>query len=159
MLKIDPELLRQVFGFWLEPGESVPSWPPRYEGRIVRPTGAVLPPLDVPVLDVSEVICLDLITMENYWLPLSKQSLYTYKHSWCLLNGEVWRFIPIKEAVGSWPVVYEVFLASPVSSDEIGAIYGEDVASRAPQRPIVQLRLMRSCSSTASSSSRRDPRR
>lgn len=135
-LKVDPELLRQVFGYWLEPGEPVPSWPPR-----LRPSGAVLPPLDA----APELLCLDLCLVNNYW-HVTSTARSTQKHLWCMRAGELWRFVPVKDFVGRWPMVFDVSFASPLKREEIEPIYGPDAAARAPKGPITRLRLREAAS-------------
>jgi hypothetical protein len=124
-LRIDPELDRQVFGYWFAPGEAISPFPPG------RPTGAVLPRIGAS-LDDPEVRCLD----------LSEPGRHTYRHTSGLLHDQQWRFVPVPEAVGDWPVVFALTHADSLTREEINAWYGPDAALRArPDVPAVQLRL------------------
>jgi hypothetical protein len=134
-LRVDPELDRQVFGYWFAPGEAISPFPPG------PPTGAVLPRIGAS-LDRPEVLCLDLVPVQNSWIVLSELGRYTYRHTSGLLHDDPWRFVPVQEAVGTWPVVFAVTYADSLTCDEIKACYGPDAASRArPDAPAVQLRL------------------
>lgn len=137
-LRLVPELDRQVFGYWFGPGEDIPGAP------VGWPTGAVLPPVSGAITN-PEVVCLDLVPVHNYWLVLSELGRYTYRHTAGLLNGEEWRFVPVKEAVRMWPVVFSVDFASSIATGEIEARYGFEASTRARlDAPAVQLRLRRS---------------
>jgi hypothetical protein len=133
----EPERARQVFGYWFGPSEEVPSAP------LGRPTGAVLPVLGTD-LRAPELICLDLVPVENYWLILSEVGRYTYRHTTGLLYGEQFRFVPVREAVGTWPVVFLVEYAESIAPEMIAARYGVDAAGHARKDArAVQLRLVR----------------
>lgn len=140
-LQLAPELGRQVFGYWFGPGEEIPA------SAVGSPTGAVLPPTRDLIKDTpvgSEIVCLDLVPVHNYWLVLSELGRYTYRHTAGLLNDEAWRFVPVKEAVGMWPVVFEAKLADPIAVPDIEARYGFEASTRARlDAPAVQLRLSR----------------
>lgn len=136
-LKVDPELRDQVFGYWFGPGEDIPSRP------IGPPTGAVLPGPGSSFHD-AELLCLDLIPVDNYWLVLSELGRYTYDHTSGLLYGEEWRFVPVREVVGGeWPVRFLATYAEPLEPSAL-AQYGAEVLTRARlDAPAVQLRLRR----------------
>jgi hypothetical protein len=135
MLK--PERDRQVFGYWFGPREEIPSAPTG------RPTGAVLPEIGKD-LHAPELICLDLVPVDNYWLVLSEVGRYTYRHTTELLYGEQFCFVPVREAVDAWPVVFHVEYADPIAPDLIAARYGNDAwANARPDALAVQLRLIR----------------
>lgn len=109
-------------------GQPAPCWPP-VSGAITNP----------------EVVCLDLVPVHNYWLVLSELGRYTYRHTAGLLNGEEWRFVPVKEAVGMWPMVFSVSFANSIAIGEIEARYGFEASTRTRlDAPAVQLRLRRS---------------
>ncbi|HEX3478780.1 MAG TPA: hypothetical protein VHT91_27350 [Kofleriaceae bacterium] len=136
-LRLVPELKGQVFGYWFGPGEEIPGAP------VGWPTGAILPPLRGAITDL-EVVCLDLVPVHNYWLVLSELGRYTYRHTAGLLNGEEWRFAPVKEAVGMWPMVLSVGFADSIATAEIEARYGFEASTRTRlDAPAVQLRLRR----------------
>src|SRR5512134_791152 len=81
-----------------------------------------------------------------HWCYLvSELGRYTYRHTAGLLNGEEWRFVPVKEAVRMWPVVFSVDFASSIATGEIEARYGFEASTRARlDAPAVRLRLRRS---------------
>ena len=136
-LRLAPELDRQVFGYWYGPGEEIPSAP------VGSPTGAVLLVLDESIKD-AEVVCLDLVPVHNYWLVLSELGRYTYRHTSGLLQGEEWRFVPVKEASGAWPTVFSVTFAESIAAGAIETRYGFEASTRARlDAPAVQLRLHR----------------
>ena len=136
-LRLAPELDRQLFGYWFGPGEDIPRAP------IGWPTGAVLPRSGQGV-ELDDFICLDLVPVNNYWLVLSERGRYTYRHTAGLLNGEAWRFVPVKEPAGSWPVVFDANFAPPLGPHAIESHFGFEAASRSrPDAPAVQLRLVR----------------
>jgi hypothetical protein len=61
------------------------------------------------------------------------------QHTSGLLHDE-WRFVPVPEAVGDWPVVFVLTHADSLTREEINAWYGPDAALRArPDAPAVQL--------------------
>lgn len=135
-LKVDPELRGQVFGYWFGPDEDIPDRP------IGPPTGAVLP-LPGSSFGDAELLCLDLIPVQNYWLVLSELGRYTYQHTSGLLYDEEWIFVPIREVVGGWPVRFLATYAESLKPSEL-ARYGEEVVTRARQDALaVQLRLRR----------------
>jgi len=69
-LKVDPELRGQIFGYWFDPEEEILDRP------IGPPTGAVLPRPGSSFRD-AELLCLDLVPVDNYWLVLSELGRYT----------------------------------------------------------------------------------
>jgi hypothetical protein len=70
---------RQVYGYWFGPSDGdIPSAP---MGRL---PGAVLPEIGKD-LHAPELICLDLVPVDNYWLVLSEVGRYTYRHTTGLL--------------------------------------------------------------------------
>jgi hypothetical protein len=76
-------------------------------------------------LEGPEVLCLD----------LSEPG----QHTSGLLHDE-WRFVPVPEAVGDWPVVFVLTHADSLTCEEINTCYGPDAALRArPDAPAVQL--------------------
>jgi hypothetical protein len=124
-LRVDPELDRQVFGYWFAPGEAISPFPPG------RPTGAVLPRIGAS-LDGTEMLCFD----------LSEPGPHTHGHTSGLLHDDEWRFVPVPEAVGNWPVVFAVTHAGSLTCEEIKASYGPEATLRArADAPAVQLRL------------------
>jgi hypothetical protein len=95
-------------------------------------------------IGASELICLDLVPVHNYWVVLSELGRYTYRHTAGLLNGEDWRFVPVKEAAGRWPVVFGVAYANSIRHVEIKTRYSFEASTRARlDAPAVQLRLKR----------------
>ncbi|HEX8107161.1 MAG TPA: hypothetical protein VF516_05500 [Kofleriaceae bacterium] len=137
-LKVDPELRHQVFGYWFGPDEDIPDRP------IGPPTGAVLPHPGSSFREDAELLCLDLIPIDNYWIVLSELGRYTYGHTSGLLYDEEWVFVPVRDAVdGKWPVRFLATYAESVEPSEL-AQYGEEVPTRARHdAPAVQLRLRR----------------
>lgn len=134
--KVDFELRDQVFGYWFGPGEDIPSRP------IGPPTGAVLPRPGSSFRD-AELLCLDLIPFDNYWLVLSELGRYTYDHTSGLLYGEEWRFVPVPAVLGEWPVYFVATYADPLDPSAL-ARYGAEVPPRARHdAPAVQLHLRR----------------
>lgn len=137
-LQLAPELDRQVFGYWFGPGETPPPSP------VGWPTGAILPAVGRSLSEL-EVTCLDLVPVHNYWLVLSERGVYTYRHTAGLLNGETdWRFVPARQVLGEWPVIFNAALLDPVDPADIESRYGFEAATRARlDAPAVQLRLQR----------------
>jgi hypothetical protein len=136
-LPLKPELERQVFGYWFGPGEDIPPAP------VGSPTGAVLPRQAATIKD-AELISLDLVPVHNYWLVLSELGRYTYRHTSGLLVGEEWRFVPVADAVGSWPVVFVTTFAESIAPTELEKHYGFEASTRARiDAPAVQLHLIR----------------
>jgi hypothetical protein len=139
-LPVQPELVRQVFGYWFGPAESIPDAP------VGPPTGAVLPRSDTAI-GADELLCLDLVPVHNYWIVLSELGRYTYRHTSGLVDGETgWRFVPVKEAAAdTGPIVYSAEFADSVQPRDIEASYGFEASTRARlDAPAVQLRLRRS---------------
>jgi hypothetical protein len=135
-VRIAPELDRQVFGYWFGPDELIPPSP------VGRPMGAVLPILGAS-MDAPEIVCLDLVLVQNDWAVLSELGRYTYRHTWGLMHDEEWRFVPVPEAVGDWPEAFAVAMAPSLTYAELEARYGAEVASRArSDAPNVQLCLI-----------------
>jgi hypothetical protein len=135
-LKVDPELRDQVFGYWFGPDEPIPDRP------IGPPTGAVLPRPGSSFRD-AEILCLDLVPVENYWLVLSELGRYTYRHTTGLLHDEEWIFVPVLEALGMWPARFAATYAESLAPSAL-ARYGAEVPTRArPDALAVQLRLRR----------------
>ena len=127
-----------MFGYWFGPHEAPPRAP------IGRPTGAVLLESGKD-LRAAEILCLDLVPVENYWLVLSELGRYTYRHTAGLIHGEKWRFVPIPEkADGAWPTIFAVAYADSIAHQQIAARYGADAAARGrTDARAVQLRLTR----------------
>ncbi len=108
-----------------------------------RPTGAVLPRTGKD-LRAADLVCLDLVPVENYWLVLSELGRYTYRHTSGLLHDEKWCFVPVPDAVDGWPVAFSVEYAESTAPNMIAASYGIEAEGRArPDASAVQLRLVR----------------
>ena len=136
-LRLAPELDRQIFGYWFGPGEEIPASP------IGSPTGAVLPCLKATI-ESPDLFCVDLVPVQNYWLVLSERGRYTYQHTSGMLNGEEWRFVPVKEAVGRWPLVFSVTFGESIRPNDIQDHYGFEASTRARlDAQAVQLHLSR----------------
>lgn len=136
-LKVDPELRDQVFGYWFGPDEEIPDRP------IGPPTGAVLPKRRSSFRDDAELLCLDLIPIDNYWIVMSELGRYTYAHTSGMSYDEEWVFVPVPEVAGPWPVRFRAEYAEPLVHSELTQ-YGEEARIRARQdAPAVQLRLRR----------------
>jgi hypothetical protein len=134
---LKPERDRQVFGYWFGPKEEIPSAPTG------RPTGAVLPEIGKD-LRAPELICLDLVPIDNYWVVLSELGRYTYRHTAELVYGEEMRFVPVPDAVGAWPIIFGVQYADSIEREALAAKYGLDAWENArPDARAVQLRLVR----------------
>jgi hypothetical protein len=74
---------------------------------------------------------------------LSELGRYTYDHTSGLLYDEEWKFVPVPEVVGAWPVYFIATYAESVEPPAL-ARYGAEVPARARQdAPAVQLRLRR----------------
>jgi len=135
-LKVDPELREQIFGYWVGPDDEIPDRP------IGPPTGAVLPLPGSSFRD-AELLCLDLMPVENYWLVLSELGRYTYRHTAGMLYGEEWVFVPVREVLGEWPVRFLATYAESLAPSAL-ARYGAEAPARARHdAPVVQLRLRR----------------
>lgn len=126
----------QVLGVWIRAGSPLPD--PHH-----APTGSILPRvggrLDVPVLSA-----LDLVQVEDVWLPLSEAGLYTYSHSSGLQASEQWQFVT-KPVQGLGPLVFDAMIHEDLlERDQVTALYGGPAAERVrPDRRTVQLRLRR----------------
>ncbi len=91
----------------------------------------------------AEILCLDLVPVENYWLVLSELGRYTYDHTTGMLYDEEWVFVPVREVLGAWPVRFAATYAESVAPSAL-ARYGAEVSARArPDALAVQLRLRR----------------
>jgi hypothetical protein len=136
-VRVDPELPGQVFGYWIDPDEDeIPDRP------IGPPTGAILPRPGASIRD-GELLCLDLVPVENYWVVLSELGRYTYLHTTGLLHGEPWIFVPVPSVLGTWPVRFAARFAESLTPAALAA-YGGDAAARARKDALaVQLRLRR----------------
>ncbi len=127
------EIPDQISGYWLAPRAEIPPVSPTY-----RPTGAVLPR---PGSEEHEFTCLDLVSVEYTWMPLSEAGRYTYAHSEGLLRDEPWRFVAWR---GDERMVFEAHYDSSLEPETVSEVYGEEAARRRrPDRPAVQLRLRR----------------
>jgi hypothetical protein len=135
-LKVDPELRGQIFGYWFDPDEEISDRP------IGPPTGAVLPKPGSSFRD-AELLCLDLVPVDNYWLVLSELGRYTYRHTTGMLHDEPWIFVPVREELGIWPARFAVTFAESLVPSALSK-YGSEVPARArPDALAVQLRLRR----------------
>ncbi|HWO19438.1 MAG TPA: hypothetical protein VNO30_11710 [Kofleriaceae bacterium] len=126
----------QLLGVWIRGGEPLPS-------ADLFPNGAILPlPGAKPGPD--SFLALDLVRVQDIWLPLSEAGVYTYPHSTGLVAGEPWAFVTRPDD-GSVPLVFDaMFAAEKLSLEEVGATYGATVADRArPDYRTMQLQLRR----------------
>jgi hypothetical protein len=125
----------QIFGVW----KSLTDPLPRPEHV---PTGAVLPRLGEKLDDQS--LALDLVQVQDVWLPLSEAGVYTYRHSTGLIGGEKWSFVT-RPPDGSLPLVFDAdFSGETLTSGEVHALYGPAGAERArTDYKTMQLRLRR----------------
>jgi hypothetical protein len=137
-VKVDPELPCQVFGYWFGPEEHVSVRP------VGPPSGAVLPRANSSFSRETELDCLDLVPVQNYWRVLSDLGRYIYRHTSGVLHGERWIFVPVPEALeGRWPVRFRVSYAPSLTWDSLKA-WGREAALRARKdAPTVQLHLRR----------------
>lgn len=135
-MKVDPELPRQVFGYWFGPGEPVSKRP------VGPPTGAVLPRINSSFSEDVELDCLDLVPVQNYWLVLSDLGRYTYRHTSGMLHRERWLFVPVPDALeGRWPVRFHASYAPSLALERLKE-WGPEAPLRARKdAPAVQLRL------------------
>jgi hypothetical protein len=126
----------QVLGIWIREGEPLP----RSEQA---PTGGLLP-RQGSKLGADQFLALDLVQVQDIWLPLSEAGVYTHLHSSGLMAGEPWAFVT-KPGDGSAPVVFDAtFAAEKLSLVDVGANYGMAAADRArPDYGTMQLQLRR----------------
>jgi hypothetical protein len=126
----------QVLGVWIRGSEPLPR--PEHV-----PTGAILP-RQGSKLEVDELLALDLVQVQDIWLPLSEAGVYTYPHSSGLIAGEPWAFVA-KPGEGSASVVFDAtFATEKLSPVDVGASYGMAAADRArPDYGTLQLQLRR----------------
>ncbi|MBI5498149.1 MAG: hypothetical protein HY904_24315 [Deltaproteobacteria bacterium] len=142
VLRSPHEMDGQLSGFWVGPGDDLRVRP------TYGPTGAILPRPGAPVL--GEFLCLDLVTVDEFWCPLSEAGQYTYAHSSGLLRGQPWRFFrwPL-QATSTSPLTtppekYVVTLAPPLPPDAVAGAYGQRAGELCrPDRKAVQLRVLR----------------
>ena len=74
---------------------------------------------------------------------LSELGRYTYQHTTGLLHDEEWIFVPVREALGAWPVRFAATYADSLAPSAL-VRYGAEVPARArPDALAVQLRLRR----------------
>lgn len=126
------EIPGQISGYWLAPWAEVPLARPSY-----RPTGAILPRSGKAA--ETEFTCIDLVSVEYTWLPLSEAGRYTYSHSEGLLRNEPWRFLIWHD---DQPQVFKAEYDDSIEPEHVAALYGAEAAHRCrPDRPTVQLRL------------------
>lgn len=137
-MNVDPEIPRQVFGYWFGPGEPVSKRP------VGPPTGAVLPKTNASFALDIELDCLDLVPVQNYWLILSDLGRYTYRHTSGLLHDERWLFVPVPEALeGKWPVRFHATYGPSLAWGSLKE-WGSEAPLRARKdAPLVQLHLRR----------------
>ena len=123
----------QVFGYWLAPWAEPPLEEPAY-----RPTGSLLLRLGQQQL-ADGVVCLDLVSVDYSWLPLSEAGRYTYSHAEGLLRDEPWRFVSWRNGVA------EMYVASYTDALDLAMVaklYGQEAADRCrSDYPAVQLKL------------------
>jgi hypothetical protein len=125
----------QLLGVWFRERDALPS-------RDHAPTGAILLRRDTK-LDADVVFSLDLVHVQDVWLPLSEAGVQTYVHSTGMLAGEPWSFIT-KPTEGSLPVVFDAKFAEALSLTAVAGAYGASAAERArPDYPTIQLELHR----------------
>jgi hypothetical protein len=87
----------------------------------------------------KEATCLDLVAVENYWIPLSESGLYTYAHSTALANERDAFFVPH----ATWPRTYAVKLIGRINQGEIAKRFDPEVAALArPDKPTLLLKLI-----------------
>ncbi|HET7500598.1 MAG TPA: hypothetical protein VFK02_06325 [Kofleriaceae bacterium] len=125
----------QLLGVWFREHEPIPSLDDVPTGGILlrrdsRPDGRVL-------------YTLDLVHVQDVWLPLSEAGVHTYQHSAGMLSGERWSFA-MKPAESPTPVIFDAKLAEFLSPTAVAALYGPSAAERArPDYKTVQLELHR----------------
>lgn len=125
----------QLLGVWFRERDALP-------GPEHAPTGAILPRRDTK-LDADVIFSLDLVHVQDVWLPLSEAGVHTYSHSTGMLSGEPWCFVT-KPTEGSSPVVFDAKLAETLSPTAVAEGYGASAAERArPDYATVQLELRR----------------
>jgi len=125
----------QLLGVWFREREPLP-------GPEHAPTGAILPRKDTK-LDAKVVLALDLVHVQDVWLPLSEAGVHSYVHSNGMLSGERWSFVT-KPTEGSSPVVFDAKFTEALSSTAVTGSYGATAAERArPDYPTIQLELHR----------------
>lgn len=125
----------QLLGVWFREREPLPS-------PDLAPTGAILPRRDTK-RDAEVVFSLDLVHVQDVWLPLSEAGVHTYVHSTGMRSGERWSFVT-KPIEGSSPVVFDAKFAEPLSPTVVAESYGASAAERArPDYPTIQLELHR----------------
>jgi hypothetical protein len=94
-------------------------------------------------LDADVVFSLDLVHVQDVWLPLSEAGVHTYLHSTGMLSGERWAFAT-KPTEGSSPVVFDAKFADALSPMAVAGSYGASAAERArPDYATIQLELHR----------------
>lgn len=119
-------------GYWIEPGDEIPSTPPGYE-----PTGAIL--LAPTAGPDGFFDALDLIN-NGGWCPLSHAAVLTYLHSSGLADGETWHFVVFDNGTRT------VFRCEPplrgLDIAEVARLFGDVAAQLArPDWPAVLLRV------------------
>jgi hypothetical protein len=129
------DLPGQLLGVWLRADEPLPS----FEGE---PTAAILP-RQAPRPGDDVIYALDLVHVQDMWLPLSEAGIPAYVHAKALRDGERWSFV-IAEIEGVSPIVFDAKLANALSPPEVTEAYGASVGERArPDHATIQLELRR----------------
>jgi len=120
-----------IEGFWFDHRDDIKGERPTYSS-----TGAVFPEGGKPL--EKDSICLDMVAIENTWLPLSEAGVYTYSHSMALANGREYFFAPFD----TWPRTYVAKLHGAIEQRDIVERFGPEVAALARQdRTSVLLKL------------------
>jgi hypothetical protein len=134
---LEPELPRQILGVWIRKGESMPS--PDH-----APTGAILPRLGSSI-SADELLALDLVQVQDVWLPLSEAGVHTHSHSIGLVGTERWAFVT-KATPGVPSVVFGAsFAEQKLSAADVEKLYGRTAADRArSDRLTMELKLRHS---------------
>lgn len=129
------DLPGQILGVWFREREPVPS--PEH-----APNGAILPRRDTEP-DANIIYSLDLVHVQDVWLPLSEAGVHTYLHSSGMRSGERWCFAS-RIAEGSSTVIFDARVVEALSPVAVAEAYGASAAERArPDYPTVQLELHR----------------
>ena len=106
-------------------------------------TGAIVPRLGSSISG-DDLFALDLVQVQDVWLPLSEGGVHTYSHSIGLLGTERWAFVT-KATRGVPSSIFDVsFEKQKLTSTDVERLYGRLAADRArTDRLTMELRLHR----------------
>ena len=111
-----PEILGQISGYWVGPGQEIPAAEPAY-----TPDGAILP-------STEGAAALDLVLVNHRWVVLSTAAVAAYSHALGLEAGEPWAFVSFSNGART---IFDVRFAGHLAQGEIASHFSDEAAERA----------------------------